>query len=201
MSEEQADEGPKDEGPTIEERASHMGWKPQEEYKGDSENWTDAEAFVKKGEEELPILRANMRKLGTDYHATQNELKSIKASMNSFIDKAVESKLKAAEKKIEEGAVDGDIEKVKEGKEELKEAMKQPKPEATMPLETQQFMSDNSWYGTDKEKTEYATFLDGTSQGSSLTEHYANIAKKVDKHFAASPPKAPKVEGGGSKKV
>lgn len=50
---------------TVEEQARAMGWKPLEEYNGDPRRWTDAEAFVKKGLEELPVLRDQNHRLST----------------------------------------------------------------------------------------------------------------------------------------
>lgn len=48
--------------PTIEDNAREMGWRPKEEFKGPEDRWVDAETFVKRGEEILPILRANSKK-------------------------------------------------------------------------------------------------------------------------------------------
>lgn len=44
---------------TVEQEALHLGWIPKEEFKGDPEKWTDAETFVRRGKELLPILRKN----------------------------------------------------------------------------------------------------------------------------------------------
>jgi hypothetical protein len=44
---------------TVEQRAREQGWKPKEEYTGDATRWVDAETYVKRGEEILPILKAN----------------------------------------------------------------------------------------------------------------------------------------------
>jgi len=45
----------------TETRARAMGWAPKEEFRGDPERWVDAETFVKRGEEELPIVRERLR--------------------------------------------------------------------------------------------------------------------------------------------
>ena len=49
--------------PTLEDRAAQMGWVPVDKFRGDPAHWVDAETFVKKGEEVMPILRANNRRL------------------------------------------------------------------------------------------------------------------------------------------
>lgn len=47
----------------IEQQARQLGWVPKEEFKGPEERWVDADEFVRKGEEILPIVRQNNREL------------------------------------------------------------------------------------------------------------------------------------------
>lgn len=47
----------------TEARARAQGWVPKEEFRGPPENWRDAAAFVKRGEEEVPIMRERLRAL------------------------------------------------------------------------------------------------------------------------------------------
>jgi chromosome segregation ATPase len=49
--------------PTIEERATAMGWQPKESFKGDPARWADAETYVERGESLLPIVKAQNREL------------------------------------------------------------------------------------------------------------------------------------------
>ena len=44
---------------TVEQEALHLGWVPKEDFKGNPEKWIDAEAFVQRGKELMPILRKN----------------------------------------------------------------------------------------------------------------------------------------------
>lgn len=46
-----------------ESRARAMGWVPREEFRGPPENWRDADEFIRRGEEEMPILRERNRDL------------------------------------------------------------------------------------------------------------------------------------------
>lgn len=46
----------------LEARARELGWSPKDKWKGDPKAWIDAKSFVRRGEEILPILRANNRK-------------------------------------------------------------------------------------------------------------------------------------------
>ncbi len=43
----------------IEQEAHNLGWVPLDQWRGDPEKWTDADTFVKRGKEIMPILRKN----------------------------------------------------------------------------------------------------------------------------------------------
>jgi|CXWL01.1.fsa_nt_gi hypothetical protein len=47
----------------IESRAKAMGWVPKEQFRGDDSKWRDADEFVRRGEEELPVMRERNRDL------------------------------------------------------------------------------------------------------------------------------------------
>ncbi len=58
----------------IETRAREMGWVPKEEFRGDPERFVDADTFVKRGEEFLPILKATTRKQVEQINELQGRL-------------------------------------------------------------------------------------------------------------------------------
>jgi len=47
----------------VETAAREMGWRPKEEFRGDVEKWVDAETFVSRGENFIPILRKDREQL------------------------------------------------------------------------------------------------------------------------------------------
>lgn len=57
----QAQEGGHDTPSDTEARARAMGWRPKDEFRGPEEKWRSAEEFVKRGEDELPILRERLK--------------------------------------------------------------------------------------------------------------------------------------------
>ncbi len=61
-------------GTEVEARAREMGWVPKEEFRLDPTRWVDAQTYVNRGEEILPVLRSNNRKLSEEVVAlrTQN---------------------------------------------------------------------------------------------------------------------------------
>jgi hypothetical protein len=67
----------------IEQRAKEMGWAPKEEWRGDPERWIDAEQFVHRGEEILPILRSTNRKLQDEVAALKNEVSATKTALQN----------------------------------------------------------------------------------------------------------------------
>jgi len=48
---------------TVVEKAKQMGWAPQAEFRGDPTKWIDADEYVRRGEQLMPILRANNERL------------------------------------------------------------------------------------------------------------------------------------------
>lgn len=69
-------------------KAKGLGWVPKAEWKGPANAWTDAEEYVQRGEQILPILRANNRKSEQQIVNLQTELqkaqKLIKAQNESL---------------------------------------------------------------------------------------------------------------------
>lgn len=49
--------------PEIQAEARKIGWRPPEEFRGDPAKWVDADEFVRRGEEVLPLVKAANRQL------------------------------------------------------------------------------------------------------------------------------------------
>ena len=49
-----------------EAKARRQGWRPQDEYRGPADKWVDADAFLKRSDEELPVMRERLRKQDRD---------------------------------------------------------------------------------------------------------------------------------------
>lgn len=63
-------------GDDVETRARAQGWVPQEEFRGNPDQWRDADEFVRRGEEELPILRERNRTLSRQVDDIRRESKA-----------------------------------------------------------------------------------------------------------------------------
>jgi len=119
----------------VEVKAREMGWAPKEEFRGDPEKWIDAETFVKRGEELMPLLKANNKRLSDDLNAVRSELREtkdlLKASAESiealkeFNSNIVRREAKEKQKELKEALVEakreGDVEKEVEITEQLQE--------------------------------------------------------------------------------
>lgn len=69
--------------PTVEERASAMGWLPKEKFRGDPAVWADADTYVKRGEEVLPILKANNRKLTEQVNSQGSQIAELRTALET----------------------------------------------------------------------------------------------------------------------
>jgi hypothetical protein len=65
----------------IETKAAAMGWSPKEKFRGDPSNWVDAETYVKRGEEVMPILKATNRQLSSELESTKSRLNELQTTV------------------------------------------------------------------------------------------------------------------------
>lgn len=117
-----------DQTPTIESRATAMGWQPKEKFKGLEGEFVDAEAFVKKGEEILPILRANNRRLVDEVTGMKKTLDQAQRA-NQELQQSVEG--------LKEFQADIALERLKSKKRDLSKQLKEARSEENTELEEQ----------------------------------------------------------------
>ncbi len=144
---------------SIEEQARKLGWHPLEEFKGDPERFTDAETFVKKGEEILPILQENKKKLESRVGHLEKVVKEQVAFNERNLASQRETMQAAYDKELERIVADGD----KEAFEKLKKPDFTDAPKYSP--EDQQtyndFIAEHDWYGTDTALTAAAGAISG----------------------------------------
>lgn len=171
-----------DAGSEVQHEAESQGWVPKERYRGNESDWVDAETFVKRGREILPILRKNNENLVKDLNQTKEELKQFREAAEEFKKfqrESYERKTADYERRIQEikesraqAISDGDGQKVNalddaldEAKEDLKEAKQAVKdvvsvPEAPTPTSIdpnlQTWLDKNTWFGEDRRMTSIA---------------------------------------------
>jgi len=82
--------------------AREMGWHPQDEYRGDPDKWVDAKTFVLRGEQQMPIMRENNRKLMSRVRRADDENADLRQQMAEMRD-SLNTLRKMAERADEAG--------------------------------------------------------------------------------------------------
>ena len=172
----------------LESRARKMGWLPEDREKGPKEHWVDAETYVKRGEEILPLLPATNKKL-TDRIAQQEQsnanLVTQLAEAKDAIEALKESNSAANKERVKDqkqelltalaaAKKDGDVDQevaltdqLSELNVSLREAAQRPaerksitdQPVPQLTPAARQWMADNPWFGQDKRRTGLAMGL------------------------------------------
>lgn len=170
--------------PDIEQRARAMGWRPQEEFNGDQSKWKTADEFVAKGENDLPVLRENLRRTTstiTDLQARMARQEQDFKSTISRVEKMSEAALQRQRDQLESNwaaaqrnaTASGDLEhydRLEAGKKaaiadfdrqvgEVRQPAVQEQPKPTPQSEDPVFQAwhkKNPWYLTDHEMTAVA---------------------------------------------
>lgn len=139
---EQEQEG-EEEARNYEEEARRMGWTDRDEWDGEEEKWIDAETFVRRGEEILPIVQANNKRLKKDLLTRDQQIASLKKSVDNtnktlrILQKqhqeatkaAVEKAKKELKQQLREAREIGDFEAEEDIREQLDDLRQQKPPE------------------------------------------------------------------------
>lgn len=110
-------EGGEDDGRAdIEAQARDMGWRPKSEFKGDPKDFIDAEEFVKRGENIMPILKANLADSQKKNRENSKQIAELRQTLSEVHDMLTASERRGYERAISEieerqrqAAADGDI--------------------------------------------------------------------------------------------
>ena len=195
----------------YENDARQMGWTPKEEFKGDEKRWIDAETFVKRGEEVLPLVKAQNKKLRQDIDDMRRQLRKASEHFAKSEERAYQRALSEVERKHDEAVDVGDHNSAKAAVKEMRELEKDFEartsdlPTADEPEEdpsklqarVAKWIDDSPWYGADEKRTNYADF----ASNAIITQHGAlhkfpggldaalkEIERRVDAKFAERPP-------------
>ena len=211
--------------PEAQKQAEQMGWIPPTRFKGDPEKFVDADTYIKRGEEVLPIVREQNRRLHTELDAlkaTQTQTQAALKAAQTAIDQMEERHTVATQKAVTEArealvqqlaaaSEAGDhqgvallTDKLTQANAILPEvpAKKEVVVEApafTPPPELVEWNKSNPWFGTDKRKTALALAvaqeLREAGETGNGVDFYDKVAAEVDKTLGIQPPRGDKVEG------
>ena len=181
MSEELQQEAPQEapEASQFESEARAQGWVAAEEFRGSESDWVDAETFVRRGKEIMPILRKNNEKLLKELGEARKIAEEARESAKEFREyqkQQFEKKTKDLESQLEQLkqakrdaitngdgdraiAIDDAMDDLKEQRLEAKEDLKAAEEKAKeVPQFTQDpilntWMEKNDWFGKDSRMT------------------------------------------------
>lgn len=148
----------------AEDRAMAMGWTPKGQFKGDPAKWVDAETFVKRGEEFLPFLKANNRRLEDALKRSETKLGKLEKTLETFADhhskteaRMFERAVKEVQSRLDAAAESGDVQAVRDATDELvalNNDAATPAPKVTPepegePEQLTDWKAENPWFGRD----------------------------------------------------
>jgi hypothetical protein len=150
----------------YEAEASKMGWRPQEQFKGSPEKWVDAQTFVERGEQILPIVKAELKKTRAElaevrtaaqefYKLTEEAATRRDAEWRAKYEQAVQDKAAAITSGDGEKAVEAEARQ-----KELEANRPQPKKEEQkLHPSFVAWRERNDWFGSDEDRTDEATAI------------------------------------------
>jgi len=172
--------------PEVQREAEAMGWIPPSRFRADPERFVDADEYIRRGNEVLPIVREQNKRLHTELDAVkaqsgriaqalqqaQNAITQMEERHTVATQKAVETARKEVRAQLAAASEAGDHQGVAELTEqliELREATTAASTPATPvkqaevssqpfvpPPELSEWNRENLWFGTDKRKTALA---------------------------------------------
>lgn len=208
--------------PEVQKQAEAMGWIPPTRYKGEPERFIDAQEYLERGEQVLPIVRSENRKLREQQSALQQQLNATTAALNAAnkaieeinvrhsvaTQKAVERAREELKAELAKASEDGDHARVAEITDkmvELREAAKEPAakkeepaaPEFKPAPELVAWQEANPWFGTDRRKTALAIAIgqELREQGISGTAFFEALDEELGGEPVEKPAPRSKVEG------
>lgn len=197
---EQVQENALSDAPSMEDQAREMGWRPKEEFKGDDSKWVDAETFVKRGEDILPIVRANAKKDREALEAARAEIAEMKKTFGEFKKyhsqterRAYERAMRDLEERQAEAVEAGDLKAVREITKEMTDLSKDVQTDGNGdPYESEdhkgelaRWKGENPWFEKDSVMTGAAIAIASEleAQGVKGKAQMDEVAKRIKAEF------------------
>jgi hypothetical protein len=140
-----------DQARDFDAEAREHGWRPKDEFPGDATKWVDAETFMKRADEVMPLLKAQNARLKRDYDALRKDLKRATAHFEGAEKRAFDRAKSELETRVEAAIETGDLEAGKAALKEIgelkpvgDEPAKHTKEEAQEALDS--FREEHPWY-------------------------------------------------------
>lgn len=210
--------------PEIQQKAESMGWIPPARFKKDPEQFIDAEEYLRRGEQVIPIIKQHSKELEGKVAALQGELakrdrliaesreaifaieerytvetqKKVEAARREILDQLKQAKRDQdvdAEVELTDQLTRLDVAKA----EAKKEAAPTPPAPFVPPPELVEWSKSNPWFGKDKKRTAVALAaaeeLREANDPAQGAEFFAKVSAAVAEVFPGEKA-VDKVEGG-----
>lgn len=208
--------------PAVEERARAMGWVDKDQFRGPADKWRPADEFVQRGENELPILRENVRRatdtitrMERDYaqrlegiqRATVVALQNQREQLAADYDQRMRDAVNYGDLNTYDSLRQQQQQHLHQFDQQAAEAIAAPAPQPQAPSYTpdqaalvQRWQQSNPWYGRDPEISSvayhYSTKLGRDKPHMSLAENLAETERYVAQKYPESFPS--RARGGAS---
>lgn len=172
-----------------EREARRQGWRPQEEFRGDADDWVDARTFIRRGKEIRGVMKSENEELKRQLAAANGQIGEMKGTIeeirqyHSDMEKrAIAAAMKEMKKQRIEaleagnhalvGEIDEEIQELKDAprladkvaaSKEVNKPVPQTPPEMTPAIKA--WHSENSaWYNEDEVNEDLVAFTNGYAQ-------------------------------------
>lgn len=201
---EHAEQAPRD----YDAEARKHGWTPKEEFKGDPARWVDAQRFVERADEVMPLLKKQNEGLKREIDGLKKTFKEAKAHFDKTEERAYQRALSELQSRHDEAVETGDVQAARKVMSEMRD-LQAPAPvaeegpsEEQLRQELNDWIETTQWYGPDADRTKYAD-LQASLMGKAVDwpggqkAWLDELEKRVDRKFTA--PKPNPVNGGGNR--
>jgi len=204
--------------------AAKLGWVPQDKFRGDAAHWVDAETFVRRGHEVMPLLKATNSRLQAEVTAMGTALAEAKAAIEDLkVSSATMVKDRVAAAKadlmasLKQAKTDNDVDaelaltdQLVEIRAAEKAAKEEPPPPAAPAVDPAFTVwtarPENAWWSVDRRRTSLAMAIgqelrsDPANHGLTGIAFYEKVGAEVEATLNPRAAPADRVEGsrGGS---
>ncbi len=137
--------------------AKSMGWVPEDQYRGNKDNWVDAQAFVDKGMNDLPILRERVRAQAKEMEQMNRDIEDFRRHHEETAQREYQKAMRDLQERERKSVEEGDTEAYDKLQKEKIAIAQQHRP--AQPRENPvltEWKNNSEWYGKDAEMTQYA---------------------------------------------
>jgi len=154
IQEPQVEEGAETQELSLEDRAKLHGWSPEEDWRGDPDNWVDAKTFLKKMEQRPAIARerfeAMEKRLARMERANEGVTQFYQSAMSRMAQQH-QAQMNQLKQQLRQAATDGDMDRFDQIETQMMQLEANPPQQGAMPPgipnEVAEWVADgNEWY-------------------------------------------------------